>query len=73
MKILNTILCAIILAVVLAMSSCSPESSNNQAEIDRLRNQIKEDSLFRENWAKESGEIDALLTKVAGLTEDAQG
>jgi hypothetical protein len=57
----------------LNLISCGSEEETNFAELDLLKKQIREDSIFRENWAKESRDIDELLSQVSGFTDDAQG
>lgn len=51
---------------------CSSDNSALVMELEQLKNQIKEDSIFRENWATESREIDALLNSITGFTSDAK-
>jgi peptidoglycan hydrolase CwlO-like protein len=41
-------------------------------ELEKLKNQIKEDSIFRDNWATETQKVDELLNQITGFTADAQ-
>lgn len=59
--------------ILMLITRCGSDSSASVSELEQLKNQIKEDSIFRESWAAESRKIDALLSDIAGFTTKAQG
>ena len=63
-----------IILITCALAGTISCNNDNSAllELENLRNQIKEDSIFRENWARESREIDSLLSNMTNFTNNAQ-